>query len=118
MQFASNRCPHGASIRHPGTRVPRGTTSRGPYPGHVQILLWLVPPLVVTLVAMAWVSWASRDTAHQVDPEQAAARLEKALRTRPPVRYAPRRPPVSGGGSGVAVRPARDDDASSTRQAS
>lgn len=72
----------------------------------MQILLWLVPPLVVTLVAMAWASWASRDTA-EVDPEQAAARLERALSDRTPVRYAPRRPPSNDGAHGVAVRPAR-----------
>jgi hypothetical protein len=90
-----------------GTRVPPGTTTSAAYPGHVQILLWLVPPLVATLVAMAWASWASRDTA-EADPEQAAARLERALSERPPVRYAPRRPPVSDGGHGVAVRPARE----------
>jgi hypothetical protein len=49
----------------------------------VQILLWLVPPVVVTLVAMAWVGWVGREGRGDVDREEALRRLGAAL-DRPP----------------------------------
>ena len=73
----------------------------------MEILLWLVPPLVVTLVAMAWASWAGRDAA-EVDRERRRGAARASPERPAPVRYAPRRPPVSEGGDGVAVRPARE----------
>ena len=42
----------------------------------MEILLWLVPPAVVTLIAMAWVSWLGRDSRGEVDPDVAAARMD------------------------------------------
>ncbi|MFN8193675.1 MAG: hypothetical protein U0R80_05240 [Nocardioidaceae bacterium] len=75
----------------------------------MEILLWLTPPLVVTLAAMAWVSWVGRDSTREVDPDVAAARMERALSRRTPVRYAPRRPPVAERGHGVALRASRPE---------
>jgi hypothetical protein len=69
----------------------------------VEILLWLVPPVVVTLVAMAWVGWVGREGRGEVDSEEAVRRLGAALerdRHRPDARL-PRRRERS---TGVAVR--------------
>jgi hypothetical protein len=45
----------------------------------VEILLWLVPPVAVTLVAMAWVGWMGREGRGEVDREEALRRLGAAL---------------------------------------
>jgi hypothetical protein len=45
----------------------------------VQILFWLVPPVVVTLLAMAWVGWVGREGRGQVDREESLRRLGEAL---------------------------------------
>jgi hypothetical protein len=69
----------------------------------VQILLWLVPPVAVTLVAMVWVGWVGREGRGEVDREEAVRRLGEALeRPRPvsPTRL-PRRRERS---TGVALR--------------
>jgi hypothetical protein len=84
----------------------------------VEILLWLVPPVVVTLVAMAWVSWIGREGRGQVDPEEAVRRLGAALERRPqlPSRL-PRRRERS---TGVALRrtPRTDSTEEQHRRAS
>jgi hypothetical protein len=69
----------------------------------VQILLWLVPPVAVTLVAMAWVGWVGREGRGEVDREEALRRLGAALdRERPPTpARLPRRRQRS---TGVALR--------------
>ena len=70
----------------------------------MEILLWLVPPAVVTLLAMAWVSWLGREGRGEVDREEAVRRLTKAMQKDHP---GPRRPrPVHGRdrSTGVAVR--------------
>jgi hypothetical protein len=69
----------------------------------VQILLWLVPPVVVTLVAMAWVGWVGREGRGQVDREESLRRMGKALDRPQPSRPAglPHRRERS---TGVAVR--------------
>lgn len=69
----------------------------------MEILLWLVPPLVVTVVAMLWVAWSER-AAPPPDREEQVRRIGEALRA--PV---PQRPGARGGAprdrsSGVAVR--------------
>lgn len=53
----------------------------------MQVLWWLVPPLVATLAAMLWVGWVGRerDDVRREDADAALARMEKAL-SRPPVR--------------------------------
>jgi hypothetical protein len=77
----------------------------------VEILLWLVPPLVVTVVAMLWVGWLGREGRGQVDRDTAVRRMGEAL-ARPPrspvvVRQQPRER-----STGVAVRAPRDTRAS------
>ena len=74
-----------------------------PYPRKVEILLWLVPPVVVTLVAMAWVGWVGREGRGEVDRDEAVRRLGAALEREQPPRPArlPRRRDRS---TGVAVR--------------
>jgi hypothetical protein len=69
----------------------------------VEILLWLVPPVVVTLVAMAWVGWVGREGRGEVDREEAVRRLGAALeREQPPRTFRlPRRRDRS---TGVALR--------------
>jgi len=69
----------------------------------VEILLWLVPPVVVTVAAMAWVGWVGREGRGQVDREEGVRRLGAALEREQPTRPArlPRRRERS---SGVAVR--------------
>lgn len=81
------------------------------------VLLWLVPTVVVTVVAMLWVSWAGRDGRGEVDREVALQRMGRVLdpssrrglarlrRTRPVPSYVvtPRRDRSTG----IAVRPSR-----------
>ncbi|MCB0908260.1 MAG: hypothetical protein KDB63_14190 [Nocardioidaceae bacterium] len=74
----------------------------------MEILLWLAPAAVVTTVAMLWAAWAGRESHRAIDPEQAAERLGRALRSGRPVRYAARPAPVAGDGGSVALRPLRD----------
>jgi hypothetical protein len=45
----------------------------------MEILLWLVPPVIVTVLAMAWVGWVGREGRGQVDREEAVRRLGAAL---------------------------------------
>lgn len=82
----------------------------------MEILLWLVPSLVVTAVAMAWVSWLGRDGRGEVDRDAAIEKLGRALakehRT-DRVALPPR--PVDRSG-GIAVRPT--SRTSHTRRAS
>jgi hypothetical protein len=76
----------------------------------VEILWWLAPPVVVTVVAMLWVSWLGRDGRGEVSREVAVERLEKALRKDHPgmnrPRPAPSRPRDRS--TGIAVRPSRN----------
>lgn len=77
------------------------------YPELVEILLWLVPPALLTVGAMAWVSWLGREGRGEVDRDVAVQRLQKALekdhRTQRPAR--PARVPDRS--TGIAVRPTR-----------
>lgn len=43
------------------------------------VLLWLVPPVVVTVTAMLWVSWLGREGRGEVSREEALRRLGVAL---------------------------------------
>jgi hypothetical protein len=73
----------------------------------MEILLWLVPPAVVTVVAMLWVGWIGREGRGEVDREVAVRRLGEAL-ARQPVqarRAADRRDRDRS--TGIAVRPSR-----------
>jgi hypothetical protein len=87
----------------------------------VEILLWLVPPVAVTLVAMAWVGWMGREGRGEVDREEALRRLGAALER--PLRPGPARSPhLRDRSTGVAVRrtprAAAPADADSQRRAS
>ncbi len=79
----------------------------------MEILLWLVPPAVVTLVAMVWVSWLGREGRGEVDRDVAVRRLGEALersaavRARPTTRPAERPVRQPDRSTGVAVRPSR-----------
>jgi hypothetical protein len=73
----------------------------------VQILWWLAPPVVATVLAMVWVAWLGRDGRGQVDRDVAARRLSEAMaRPTRPASATPARPTPRGERStGVAVRP-------------
>ena len=45
----------------------------------MEILLWLVPAAVVSMAAMAWVSWIGRDGRGEIDRDVAVQRLGRAL---------------------------------------
>jgi hypothetical protein len=80
----------------------------------VEILLWLVPPVVVTVVAMLWVGWVGRDR-REVDRDEAVRRLGAALDKDAPVRRdAPPRPRERP--SGVALRRTPRTPARTTEQ--
>ena len=69
----------------------------------MEILLWLVPPVVVTVLAMAWVGWVGREGRGEVDRDEAVRRLGAALeKDRPTVPRTPREPRERS--TGVAVR--------------
>jgi len=72
--------------------------------GTVEILLWLVPPAVVTLLAMAWVSWLGREGRGEVDREEGVRRLTRAMEKDDRVARGPRPATVRDRSSGVAVR--------------
>ena len=78
--------------------------------GRVEILLWLVPPAVVTLLAMAWVSWLGREGRGEVDREESVRRLTRAMEKDAPVARRPR--PATGarpqhGRGGPTLHPSR-----------
>lgn len=72
----------------------------------MEILLWLVPPAVVTTLAMCWVAWAGRERTDEIDRDVAVRRLERALTQPKPQRYAAPTP-ARDRSTGVAVRPSR-----------
>ncbi|GAA5117250.1 hypothetical protein GCM10023339_27680 [Alloalcanivorax gelatiniphagus] len=71
----------------------------------MEILLWLVPSLVVTALAMAWVSWVSRDGRGEVDRDVAVERLGKALAKELPAGTRRTSAPARDRSTGIAVRP-------------
>lgn len=68
----------------------------------MEILLWLVPPAVVTVVAMLWVAWLGREGRGEVDREEAVRRMGEALGRPPRSRVVVRHPRERS--TGVAVR--------------
>lgn len=77
----------------------------------MEILLWLVPSVVVTALAMLWVAWLGREGRGEVDRDVAVRRLATALepgtkRRRPAPGYAVRQPDPDRS-TGIAVRPSR-----------
>lgn len=85
--------------------------------GGVEILLWLVPPLVVTGLAMAWVAWVAREGAGEVDREAQAERLAAAMARQHPGRQTQAPPRPRDRSTGIAVRPSRTTDPGSRRTA-
>lgn len=75
------------------------------------ILWWLAPPVVVTVVAMLWVTWRSRAGLRETDREQAVARLERALRKEHPTlrRAGAAEMRARDRSTGIAVRPSRGE---------
>jgi hypothetical protein len=71
----------------------------------VEILLWLVPALVVTVVAMVWVSWVGRDGHGEIDRDVAVERLGKALAKELPAGTRRTTSPTRDRSTGIAVRP-------------
>lgn len=77
----------------------------------MQILLWLVPPAVVTLIAMIWVSWLGRARPERTERSEAAQaraqeRFAAAIQREHPGSVRTRH--TSGDRStGIAVRPSR-----------
>jgi hypothetical protein len=78
----------------------------------VEILLWLVPPALVTLLAMVWVSWLGREGRGEVDRDEAVRRLTKAMQKDHAGLGKPRVVPVNERSTGVAVRRQQDRRAS------
>ena len=73
----------------------------------MEILWWLAPPVVATVLAMLWVSWLGREGRGEVDPDVAAQRLGAAMTTPSRLRSGVERHPaqVRERSTGVAVRP-------------
>lgn len=71
------------------------------------ILLWLVPAVVVTLAAMAWVSWVGREGHGEIDRDVAVERLGKALAKDLPAGTRRTSAPARDRSTGIAVRPSR-----------
>ena len=89
----------------------------------MEILLWLAPPAVVTLLAMGWVSWLGREGRGEVDREEAVRRLSAAMGKEHPGARLPRPAATCDRSTGIAVRPsarrpAPSRDADRTRRAS
>ena len=77
------------------------------YAGRVEILLWLAPAGVVTVLAMLWVSWLGRDGRGEVDPDVAVARLGAAMARAHPGRRISVPTPARDRSTGIAVRRTR-----------
>ncbi len=71
------------------------------------ILWWLVPPVVVTVLAILWVSWLGREGRGEVDREVAVRRLGEAIRRDQPARTRRPVPPARDRSTGIAVRASR-----------
>ncbi|MGH3362559.1 MAG: hypothetical protein ACRDOM_08895 [Nocardioides sp.] len=80
----------------------------------MEILYWLVPPVVVTLVAMLWVAWLGREGRGEVDRDVAVRRLAEAMQKEPPAHSTHRPSPVRDRSTGIAVRPSRAPGAGPT----
>ena len=50
----------------------------------MEILWWLLPPVIAGVLAMAWVAWSSRPDRDRIDSEEALARVGAALDREPP----------------------------------
>ncbi|QIK75665.1 hypothetical protein [Nocardioides piscis] len=73
----------------------------------MEILLWLVPSALVTVMTMVWVGWQAREGRGEVDRDVAIRRLARALEKDHGVSQVdgPTRPVDRS--TGIAVRPTR-----------
>jgi len=81
----------------------------------VEILLWLVPAVVVTVVAMVWVSWIGRDGRGEIDRDVAVEKLGKALAKDLPAGTRRTAGPARDRSTGIAVRPSHGSPQSGER---
>ena len=81
----------------------------------MEILLWLVPAAVTTVLAMLWVSWVSRDGRGEVDRAVAVERLGKALARDLPAGTRRTAAPARDRSTGIAVRPSNAGAAGADR---
>lgn len=80
--------------------------------GVVEILAWLVPPAVATVLAMVWATWAGRPQRMETDRSEAAYdRFAKAIAREHPGAGRARPSAVRDRSTGIAVRPSRRDGA-------
>lgn len=78
--------------------------------GCVEILLWWLPPIVVTAGAMVWVGWAGRARSAEPDRSEAAQeRFRAAIERELPAAAREVRAvrPVRERSTGIAVRPSQ-----------
>ncbi|HJR40137.1 MAG TPA: hypothetical protein VJ819_17275 [Nocardioidaceae bacterium] len=79
----------------------------------MEILAWLVPSAVVTVLAMIWAAWAGRPRRAEADRSEAAyERFSQAIARAHPGAGRPRPSAVRDRSTGIAVRPSRRPTAS------
>jgi hypothetical protein len=83
----------------------------GRHHGDVEILFWLVPPALVTLVAMIWVSWIGRARPEGVERDEAAQERFAAAILREHPGSVRTRTTTRDRSTGIAVRPSRSNPA-------
>lgn len=81
----------------------------------MEILLWLVPAAVVSMAAMAWVSWIGRDGRGEIDRDVAVQRLGRALAKELPAGTRRSAAPARDRSTGIAVRPSHGSASESDR---
>lgn len=81
----------------------------------MEILLWLVPAAVVSMAAMAWVSWLGRDGRGEIDRDVAVQRLGRALAKELPAGTRRSAAPARDRSTGIAVRPSHGSASESDR---
>ena len=97
--------------RHPLTARLHGGAPPGPYADPVEILWWLAPAGVVTVLAMLWATWAGRPRRDERDRSEAAyERFAAAIAKDHPAAGRPRPVAVRDRSTGIAVRPSRQGD--------
>lgn len=74
----------------------------------MEILLWLVPAGVATVLAMVWAAWAGRPEREVRDRDEAAyERFSRAIDREHPAAGKPRPERPRDRSTGIAVRPSR-----------
>ena len=74
----------------------------------MEILLWLVPSVAATVLAMLWATWAGRPQRDERDRSDAAlARFAKAIAKEHPAAGRPRPQAARDRSTGIAVRLSR-----------